>query len=133
MTTLVGTTTPVVVQSLPERLRYLRTVAGLKPADLDKLAGLGRGHSRMVEAGERYRIEALTLANLAEVYGVSMDWLYRGLGEQPTEEAIREAVASAWIRGPKEKPHSAKRVSRRRGSAQFRKGARAKKRPNRRV
>lgn len=87
----------------------------------------------MVEAGERYRIEALTLANLAEVYGVTMDWLYCGTGAPPADDAIRASVAAARLRGPKEKPHSAKRASRRKGEAKFRKNVHAKQPAKRRT
>lgn len=118
MTTDVVTAKSVVVP-LPERLRFLRTSAGLTFSSLDNLAGLRRGHSRVIEGGHRLRIEAQTVANLAEVFGVTMDWLYLGVGEDPTESEVRRAVERATARGPKPKRASAatRRIKQRRRPA----------------
>jgi transcriptional regulator with XRE-family HTH domain len=89
------------VRSLPERLRFLRTTAGITYSSVDELAGLRRGHARVVETGKRPYIEAHTVAALADVFGVTMDWLFRGLGDAPTDASVRDAVAKASSSGPK--------------------------------
>lgn len=78
--------------------RIERLVAMAEPAlswrELDRLAGLSASHSRAIRA-EGWRPEAGTLAVIAGVFGVTMDWLFSGNGEEPAPDAVSVAVAKA--------------------------------------
>lgn len=79
-------------QTLPERLQWAREAAGLKRRTLSDLAGISHYHVDLIEQGTRKSPQFETLAKLADVLGVSLDWLCRG-GPMPTKTAIRAAVA----------------------------------------
>lgn len=81
--------------AIGERLTELREKAGLTGRELDALAGLRACHARSIENGSRQRIEGRTLAALATVLGCSMDWLYWGVGEPPTQAIVDAAVRVA--------------------------------------
>jgi transcriptional regulator with XRE-family HTH domain len=86
------------VETLGDRIKSLRRHAGLTATQAGELAGLkGRGHVASFERGAT-GITGGTLARLADVFGVSLDWLYRGLGEAPTKLAVKKAVALARVR-----------------------------------
>lgn len=53
---------------------------------------------QLLECGARGAPQSSTVVALAEVLGVSLDWLVRGLGEEPTPDAIRAAVDAARAR-----------------------------------
>jgi transcriptional regulator with XRE-family HTH domain len=85
---------------LGERLRRLRTGAAtdgaeLSARELDRLAGIARGYTSMLESGERTNPAAWVVTNLADALGCTTDWLLRALGTEPTEEEVRAAVAAA--------------------------------------
>ena len=65
--------------SLPERLKEARKLAGLSQGQVAKMLGLHRPSVSEMEAGNR-RVSANELARLAEIYDVSVAWL---LGEPP--------------------------------------------------
>jgi hypothetical protein len=72
--------------------------------ELDRLAGLREGHAAMLEKrGSVERVEARTLHRIAEVFGVSMEWLYTGAGRPPGSAAIAMPVARAR-RAARDKP-----------------------------
>lgn len=81
--------------SLSERLRQVRLIGGLGCRELDRLAGLGEGHVSMIETGKRPNIESRIAAALADVLGLSLDWLVRGLGPNPSAKRVRAAVERA--------------------------------------
>lgn len=62
------------------------------------LAKLAPGHVRLIESGQRTNVGVETLAPIADVLGVSLDWLVFGRGEPPTIAAVRTAVAAATSR-----------------------------------
>lgn len=90
--------------SLPARLRAARhdakgaeLVSGL---ELDRLARLCRGHVSAIESGRNKNPSADTLRPIAEVLGISLDWLIRGIGPAPTERAVKKAVEAARRTAP---------------------------------
>jgi len=80
---------------LSERLREARTLAGVKSRELDRLAGLSECHTQHIETGRRPNPETATIAPLARVLGVSLDWLIAGNGPAPEEAAVKAAVEQA--------------------------------------
>lgn len=70
--------------TLPRRLERARIAAGLNRSQLAIRAGLNPSHVRLIEDGLRGDPSGTTLAKLAEVLGVSIDWLVRGVGEGPS-------------------------------------------------
>lgn len=81
--------------TLRARLRSARKLAGISAKQLDRLAGLGAGHTNMIESGTRVDIEGGTLAKLCKALGVSLDWLLLGGGKAPTVNSVRSAIALA--------------------------------------
>lgn len=90
MTTVVAVTR----NSLQSRLKWAREAADLSASALSELAGLTRSHVSLIEKGGRRRetVDARTLSALADVLGISMDWLFAGKGDRPAREAICQAV-----------------------------------------
>lgn len=76
------------------RIQWARTTIGLSSRELDRLAGLGEGHTSLIETGRRKNISTETAASIARVLGVSLDWLVLGRGRNPT---IKHLVASAAV------------------------------------
>lgn len=83
------------------RLRWLRESVGASAREIDRLAGLHECHLSVLENAKHDRVSAKTLTALAGVYGVSLDWLIRGIGEPPLEEHVRKAVDRARRRTTK--------------------------------
>ncbi len=52
----------------------------------------------MIETGKREQISPRTATVLAEVLGVTIDWLLTGNGKQPRKPSVRRAVAAAVSR-----------------------------------
>lgn len=71
------------LDTLPRRLEHARKAAGLNRSALATRAGLDPSHVRLIEDGHRENPTGSTLAKLAEVLNVSLDWLVRGIGEPP--------------------------------------------------
>lgn len=67
-------------------------MSGLTPRALSLRAGLDHTHVRRIEAGDRVEIAASTAVGLAEVLGVSVEWLVKGSGREPTAQSVRRAV-----------------------------------------
>lgn len=70
-------------RTLQTRLQQARKAKEMSTRALDAAAGLTPGHVWQIEAGRKPRIEAETAARLAEVLGVTIDWLIRGVGDGP--------------------------------------------------
>jgi len=77
------------------RIFTLRSLAGLSARELDALSGLTSGHARALEVEPNRFVAAQTLARIASVFGVSLDWLYAGDGPEPSERGVLRAVARA--------------------------------------
>lgn len=73
----------------------LRSYTDLTCAELDRLAGLHRGHTWAIEQQTRENPERGTVRGLAAVLGSSVGWLLEGEGEPPTRDEVRAAVESA--------------------------------------
>ncbi len=65
-----------------ERLRSARMAKGLSARRLSLLAGLTPSHVATIEARTGSSPEARTLAAIAKVLGVSVDWLVTGAGDE---------------------------------------------------
>jgi len=75
-------------------------LAGISARELDRLAGKTEGHAAAVETKLHERAQLGTIADYAEVFGVSLDWLVAGEGHVPTEAEVRAAVSFAQQRAP---------------------------------
>ena len=82
---------------LPKQLKDLRKKSGISCREVARLAGLTEGHVSQIERNNP-RIEADTLASLARVFGVSLDFLYSGKGAAPTDRSLFAALAAATRR-----------------------------------
>lgn len=81
---------------LKDRLALARGYAGLSREDLAARAGLGGSDTvAKLEQGARTRPEYRTVACLARVLCVSVEWLGEGTGPDPDPAAIRAAVEAA--------------------------------------
>ena len=63
---------------LSERLTQAREARGLSRYALSKAAGLATSHVQLIETGYRKQCSAETLAALARVLRVSVEWLLGG-------------------------------------------------------
>lgn len=82
--------------SFPDRLRRLRETANLSARHLARLADIAPSHVSLIESAKiDPRVEARTVERLAMVLGTSIDWLYSGRGETPSQETVTAAVARA--------------------------------------
>lgn len=81
--------------TLPDRLRQARDLAGISARKLSRLADLAPVHVSLIESNERPRIEAETAEKLARVLGISLDWLISGTGKLPPARTVLAAVTAA--------------------------------------
>lgn len=82
-----------------DRLRELRAIAGgLSQRELSLLAGLNGSHVGLIEQGRVTEPGGATMAKLAEVFGVSLDWLVLGVGAAPRPEQVVASVEAARAR-----------------------------------
>jgi len=82
--------------SFGARVRHLRQqVEGLACAELDRLAGLHRGHVWQIESGSRENPERDTVRGLARVLGCTSGWLLEGEGDAPSADVVSAAVGEA--------------------------------------
>lgn len=87
-----------------ERLRVVREMTHLSARQLAALAKTSPGHVSNVESGRLSdNVRSGTAAKLAEVLGVSLDWLVSGIGPEPIGIEVRAAVARAEMRAEAEK------------------------------
>lgn len=77
------------------RLKKTRELGGLAASELAGLAGLSPGYVRHIEKGVRENPGIEAASAIANVLGVSIDYLVRGEGEDPTEEQVKAAIALA--------------------------------------
>lgn len=70
---------PEVAQAIGARVSSLRLARGWTPRELADRTGLGERYVRKLDDGTLTGIpNAYTLAQLAQVFGVTLDWLYFG-------------------------------------------------------
>jgi transcriptional regulator with XRE-family HTH domain len=94
---LIATATCLAVarETLGERIERLRGLTGLSARELGALAGLHASHVRIVEKSTKAQVSAMTLRLIANVFGVTLDWLFDGGGAEPATESLHKAVARA--------------------------------------
>lgn len=71
------------MSDLAKRVRVARLQAGMSARAVDRAAGLGEGHTALIEADVRKHITVQTATRLARALGVSIEWL---LGEVGTDD-----------------------------------------------
>lgn len=67
------------MNTLPERMRYARSLKSWTQADLAKAAGVSNGTIGNIEAGNRQ--SKGSIPQIAEALGVNFNWLSKGVGE----------------------------------------------------
>lgn len=77
------------------RIRAARDLVRLPAKQLDRLAGLKPGTCWAVENSATGNSESNTLDKLTTVLGLSLDYVVRGEGEEPTAESVQVAVDAA--------------------------------------
>lgn len=90
------------MDTLPERVVWLRDAAALSKRGLSKLAGLDPSHVRLLEDSSGQRTSRRTAEALAGVFGVELPWLMLGAGPciaahpelDPADPAHRDAIAA---------------------------------------
>jgi transcriptional regulator with XRE-family HTH domain len=82
-------------EALGARIERLRGLTGLSARGLARLAGLHGSHVWTIESSASEQVSASTLRRIADVFGVTIDWLFDGEGEGPTPDSLRKAVARA--------------------------------------
>jgi transcriptional regulator with XRE-family HTH domain len=80
---------------LGARIQELRTLSGLSSRELSRLAGLSPTHVRRIETGHFAEVSTGTIARIARVFGVGLDWLYLGTGKRPANHLVAKAVVIA--------------------------------------
>ena len=84
------------MDTLGSRLQICRKmVEKLSAEELARLAGLSASHVRFIEANKKPGAAGTTLHGIAEVLGITVDWLIAGKGESPKPDHVRAAVARA--------------------------------------
>lgn len=81
-------------QTVAGRIRFAREKTGITTRELAELAGMSPSHPSLLEMGKRSP-SGETAVLLAQVFGVTTDWLLRGIGKEPTERGLRAAVERA--------------------------------------
>lgn len=80
-------------RAIGARLRQARKAAGLLQSEVSDALGLGRVSLSGMERGSR-KVTAPELAQLACLYGCSVDWLLGTEDEVSDEDALRRAVGA---------------------------------------
>lgn len=80
------------MQTLAERLAWMRQVTNLTLRELSEKTGLSYSGLGMIERGMRVNIPVDTLQKITETYKIDPLWLMTGQGKQPSERALKEAV-----------------------------------------
>lgn len=82
-----------------QRLADTRALAGdLSARELGRLSGVAEAYVAMIERGDRKSVSLRAAGAFAEVLGVSLDYLFSGAGDEPTEHQVKTAVAMARSR-----------------------------------
>lgn len=86
---------------LAGRVGRLRAASGLSSRELSVLAGLSHSLLGQLERGDLADMKTENASRLAAVLGVSLDFLVRGEGREPTPRQVQAAVAAAKALRPK--------------------------------
>lgn len=76
-------------------MQRLRSMTGLSARAVSEAAGVAHPVVSYLEDGTRTDPRSSTMRALAETFGVSLDWLIRGEGPEPSPETVRAAVERA--------------------------------------
>jgi transcriptional regulator with XRE-family HTH domain len=87
---------------LTERLKHLRQISGLSGRELARLANLAASTCRLIESGYIHEPGLKQIQALAEVYGVSLDYIAHGVGPKPTANKVLSAVRAATTRAARQ-------------------------------
>ena len=71
--------------SLGQRLRRVRKALGYTAADVDVLAGLTSGHTKVLEWRSSKNPSPITVESVARALRVNANWLMYGLGKRERE------------------------------------------------
>lgn len=82
-------------RTFASRLRQTREAAKISGSELSKLAGVSRGLVSSIETGTTTRPQITTLMAIANVFGVSCEYLLNGEGAAPTKAELRERLIAA--------------------------------------
>lgn len=77
--------------SMASRLRSAREAKGLDPSQVSERLGLSEAAVRHHENGTR-NPKTKTIAQYSRLYGVSVDWILRGVGSGPTPADAAEFI-----------------------------------------
>lgn len=77
------------------RLTRARKLGGLSSRQLSELAGLANGFAAQIERGAAKAPAFGVIDSLAQVLGLSLDWLAHGTGPEPTRDSIALAIEVA--------------------------------------
>lgn len=77
------------METAGQRLEGLRKAMGLSAREVDRLAGLTSGHTRVLEQQAECRAQVNTLESIARALSVEPAWLVFGTGDGPDFEALR--------------------------------------------
>ena len=94
-------------ETIADRLRLAREMAGLSQAQVAKMLGLHRPSISEMEAGRR-RVSADELSKLSEIYKVSVSWITRAPEEKTDKYQDRVELAAREL--SKLKPEDLDRV-----------------------
>lgn len=92
---------PSIPSTFGARVAYLRALTagpGREPlscSQVDRIAGLHRGHVWQIEQGSAENPKADTVRKLAEALGCTVGWLLAGEGLAPSPEAVRAVTAGS--------------------------------------
>jgi transcriptional regulator with XRE-family HTH domain len=82
-------------ESLPQRVEFLRKLAGLSSRGLAALAGLSPAYPRQIEVGDVKSVNVDVATKLANVFGLTLDCLVNGVDWPPDEADVLAAVGRA--------------------------------------
>lgn len=87
--------------TIGERIRHLRSLAGLSAADVARAARLkSPSHVAAIERGERGReLAASTAVALARALGCTVEYLCSGAGPEPSPEDVLRAFRALEPQG----------------------------------
>lgn len=84
------------LSTIDERMRWLRRCANLSQRAVDRAAGVRRGIAWAIEnGGDSHSVSMMQ--PVANLFGVSLDWLLSGMGDRPSPRAVAISVADRRV------------------------------------
>jgi transcriptional regulator with XRE-family HTH domain len=83
------------LSTIKARVRWLRAASGLSARGVAEGAGIAHTLVSYLEDGSRLDPRSSTMTAIAQFFGVTLDWLIRGVGPEPEPEKIRAVGAAA--------------------------------------